>query len=225
MLAAIGYNEWYPKTAGQKGLRILCLDGGGTRGITAISSMRSIVDALGGIEVCDAFDMIAGTSTGAIIAFLVGLRRESSKMARKRYDKLIKRIFVKSALSTPMLLFTTATYDENPFNEVMSSILSDNSMLASRADPRVPLVFAISSKMSSTPTQLCLFRNYNYKRGEMSDAFVQDPIEAKLELELPLKDDIYKLSKYVCYDDNLHQKSEKPSQGSRHPGMYIHRFP
>ena len=42
LLAAIGHNVWYPKTAGQKGLRILCLDGGGTRGITAISSMRSI---------------------------------------------------------------------------------------------------------------------------------------------------------------------------------------
>jgi patatin-like phospholipase/acyl hydrolase len=44
------------------------LDGGGARGITAISSsMSSIVDALGDIEVCDAFDMIVGTSTGAII--------------------------------------------------------------------------------------------------------------------------------------------------------------
>ena len=99
----------------------------------------------------------------AIIAFLVGLRRESSMMARKRYDRLIKRIFVKSALSGPMLVFTTATYDETPFNTVIGEILRDNSMLASRADPRVPLVFAISSKMSSTPTQLCLFRNYNYR--------------------------------------------------------------
>ena len=26
LLAAIGYNEWYPKTAGQRGLRILCLE-------------------------------------------------------------------------------------------------------------------------------------------------------------------------------------------------------
>ncbi len=42
LLASIGHNVWYPKTPGQKGLRILCLDGGGTRGITAISSMRSI---------------------------------------------------------------------------------------------------------------------------------------------------------------------------------------
>ena len=219
LLAAIGYNEWYPKTAGQRGLRILCLDGGGTRGITAISSMRSIVDALGGIEVCDAFDMIAGTSTGAIIAFLVGLRRESSVMARKRYDKLIKMIFVKSALSTPMLLLTTATYDESPFNQVMKSILRDNSMLASRADPRVPLVFAISSKMSSTPTQLCLLRNYNYNGGEMKDAFVQDPIEAKEELGLSLKDDVYKLSGTFYYD-NLHLNTETLAQGSRHPGSF-----
>mmetsp|Transcript_22869 Transcript_22869/g.34880 ORF Transcript_22869/g.34880 Transcript_22869/m.34880 type:complete len:765 (+) Transcript_22869:108-2402(+) len=148
VLAAIGHNVWYPKTRGQKGLRILCLDGGGSRGITAISTMSSIVDALGGVEVCDAFDMIAGTSTGAIIAFLVGLRRESSAMARKRYDKLIKRVFVKSALSTPMLLFTTATYDEGPFNNVMNAILKNNSMLSSRSDPRVPLVFAIAANMS-----------------------------------------------------------------------------
>ena len=220
LLAAIGHNEWYPKTAGQRGLRILSLDGGGTRGITAISSMRSIVDALGGIEVCDAFDMIAGTSTGAIIAFLVGLRRESSVMARKRYDKLIKMIFVKSALSTPMLLLTTATYDESPFNQVMKSILRDNSMLASRADPRVPLVFAVSSKMSSTPTQLCLLRNYNYNGGEKKDAFVQDPIEAKEELELPLKDDVYKLSGKLFYDDNLHLNTKKVAKGSRHPGSF-----
>jgi len=218
LLAAIGHNEWYPKTAGQRGLRILCLDGGGTRGITAISSMRSIVDALGGIEVCDAFDIIAGTSTGAIIAFLVGLRRESSVMARKRYDKLIKKIFVKSALSAPMLLLTTATYDESPFNQVMKSILRDNSMLASRADPRVPLVFAVSSNMSRTPTQLCLLRNYNYSGGEMEDSFVQDPIEAKEELDLPLKDDVYKMYGKYCYDDDLHSKTK--NQASRHPGSF-----
>jgi hypothetical protein len=42
LLASIGHNVWYPKTPGQRGLRILCLDGVGTRGITAISSMRSI---------------------------------------------------------------------------------------------------------------------------------------------------------------------------------------
>jgi patatin-like phospholipase/acyl hydrolase len=94
----------------------------------------SLVDALGGVEVCDAFDMIAGTSTGAIIAFLVGLRRESSEQARKRYDALIKKIFVKSALSTPMvgygifaivcLMMSLVCLSSNPLISIYSTILS-----------------------------------------------------------------------------------------------------
>lgn len=225
VLASIGYNVWYPKAPGQKGLRILCLDGGGTRGITAISSMRAMVDAMGGVEICDSFDLIAGTSTGAIIAFLVGLRRESSMMARKRYDRLIRRIFVKSALSGPMLVFTTATYDETPFNTVIGEILRDNSMLASRADPRVPLVFAISSKMSSTPTQLCLFRNYNYSGGEKYDSFVQDPKEAKLELGIEEYDDIFPMaSKLKQNAQPQHNKKDRSflqdPKASRHPGSF-----
>ena len=95
LLAAIGHNEWIPKLPGQRGVRILCLDGGGTRGIAAVTSIRHLVKAMEGVEVCDAFDMIVGTSTGAIVAFLVGLRRESAADARIRYDTLIKRIFVK----------------------------------------------------------------------------------------------------------------------------------
>jgi len=98
LLASLGVNIWQPKAKNQKGLRILCLDGGGTRGIAAVTMIQSVVEALGGIEISDAFDMIAGTSTGAIIGFLIGLRRESSKLARKRYDTLIAQIFVKSSL-------------------------------------------------------------------------------------------------------------------------------
>lgn len=224
LLAALGYNVWVPKMPGQKGLRILCLDGGGTRGITAIASLKSMVDAIGGIEVCDSFDMITGTSTGAIIAFLVGLRRESSRLARKRYDKLIKRIFVKSALSTPMLVFTTASYDENPFNDVMSEILRDNSMLDSRYDPTVPLVFALSSKMSSTPTQICLFRNYNYSGGELKDAFILDPVEAREELGLPEEDDdITSIMKNEWNDEGgskVGSCATRTREGSRHPGSF-----
>jgi predicted acylesterase/phospholipase RssA len=196
LLAALGHNVWVPKTRHYentphgdhhnkvRGLRILCLDGGGTRGIAAVTSLQQIVKAMGGAEVCDTFDMVAGTSTGAIISFLVALRRESAGMARKRYDMLIKRIFVKSPLSTPMLVFTTASYDESHFMQVMDEILADDSMLESRADPATPLVFAVSTKMTSTPTTVCLFRNYNYSGGELPDAFVIPPHQAREELGL-----------------------------------------
>jgi Patatin-like phospholipase len=114
ILAAIGYNRWVPKIPGQKGLRILSLDGGGSRGMAAITAVKCIMDAAGnGADVADTFDMIVGTSTGGIIAFLVGLQRESSAQAVERYQQLIDKIFVKSALSGPLMLFTVRTINSS----------------------------------------------------------------------------------------------------------------
>jgi len=221
VLAAIGYNRWVPKIPGQKGLRILSLDGGGSRGMTAISLIKGLVDSMGGVEVQDSFDIIAGTSTGGIISFLVGLLRESSEEARDRYDELIKQIFVKSALSSTMMLFTTATYDEEYFMDILSEILGDSIMLDSRADPAVPYVFCVASKMSSTPTHVALFRNYNYAAGELADPFTIGPEKARDELDLPLEweHELIRRNSYVK------QKQVRPNsgykiEGSRHPGTW-----
>ncbi|OEU16469.1 FabD/lysophospholipase-like protein [Fragilariopsis cylindrus CCMP1102] len=217
VLAAIGYNEWVPKIPGQKGLRILTLDGGGSRGMTSVVAMKAIVDSLGGMEIADCFDLVVGTSTGAIIAFLVGLNRETSEQAVERYDDLIGKIFTKSAFSTPMLLFTTATYDESPFMNVLNEILGDNTMLDSRANPAVPFVFAVTSKMSSSPTHIALFRNYNYNGGEQPDPFMIDPDDARENLGLSVQDEA-KTIRINSYPKK--EKSLDPASGSRHPGSF-----
>ena len=149
-----------------------------------MTALNHIVRALDGVEVCDAFDMIVGTSTGAIVAFLVGLRRESAAEARVRYDVLIKRIFVRSLLKPIMLPLTTASYDEVHLMGVLDEILGDEGMLDSRADPDVPLICAVASRMSSTPTGLALLRNYNYCGGELPDKFTIDPNKARERLGL-----------------------------------------
>lgn len=221
VLAAIGYNRWVPKIPGQKGLRILCLDGGGSRGMVAVSIVKGLVEAMDGVEVADSFDIIAGTSTGGIISFLCGLRRESSDQAVERYNQLIKQIFVKSALSTPMMLFTTATYDESSFMTILSEILEDSIMLDSRADPAVPYVFCVASKMSSTPTHVALFRNYNYAGGELADPFTIDPDRARLDLDLPLEleHDLIRKGSYVKRKQ-IRRNSGYEVEGSRHPGKH-----
>jgi hypothetical protein len=85
VLAAIGCNHWIPKIAGQKGLRILCLDGGGSRGVSAVTALNKLIDYAGdGAQPADSFDIICGTSTGGIISFLTGLRGESSQQAVER---------------------------------------------------------------------------------------------------------------------------------------------
>ncbi len=223
ILAAIGYNQWVPKIPGQKGLRILCLDGGGSRGMTSVIAVNEMVKALGGVEVADCFDFVVGTSTGAIIAFLVGMKRETSEEAIKRYDVLIPTIFTKTALSTPLLLFTTATYDESPFMNVLSEILQDETMLDSRADPAVPYVFAVTSKMSSTPTHVALFRNYNYNGGELADPFVIKPKEARETLGRSLESEDNRISSNQYPTKPIASGGapwRRQQDGSRHPGSF-----
>jgi len=220
LLAAIGHNVWTPKRKGQRGIRVLSLDGGGTRGIAAVTSLQHIVKATGGVEVCDAFDMIVGTSTGAIVGFLVGLRRESAADARIRYDTLIKRIFVTSMLKPIMLATTTASYDESNLMEVLEEILKDDGMLDSRANPAVPLIVAVSSKMSSTPSQLCLLRNYNYGGGELPDSFCIDPDEARKRLGLEY-DEVVEIFPPTDFATKKSPKcAPRTGIGSRYPGSF-----
>jgi predicted acylesterase/phospholipase RssA len=242
LLAAIGHNEWVPKRPGQKGLRILgrltmvsCLylsqsadivavfDGGGARGLTSVTMARCLVEALGnGNEVADTFDMVVGTSTGAIISFLFGLLRESSEEALLRYNALIQKIFVKSALSTPLMVFTTASYDESTFMDILNDVLKDGSMLDSRADPSTPYVFAVTSKMSSTPTHVALFRNYNYASGELADPFTIDPDDARADTGLLLEWEHPQLrsNRYRRHVKQLRAPGFSGGLGSRYPGSF-----
>lgn len=190
--------------------------------MTSVMALNSMVESLGGgMEVADCFDMVVGTSTGAITAFLVGLNLETSEKAVERYDVLIEKIFTKSAFSTPLLLFTTASYDESTFMDVLTDILGDYTMLDSRANAAVPLVFAVTSKMSSNPTHVALFRNYNYNGGELPDPFLIRPDDARENLDLPLNDEGKNISQ------NSYPKKKgieqaapgtvTPENGSRHP--------
>ena len=189
--------------------------------MTSVVAMKCLVDSLGGLEVADCFDLVVGTSTGAIIAFLVGLNRETSEQAVERYDALIEKIFTKSAFSTPMLLFTTASYDESPFMDVLTEILGDNTMLDSRANPAVPFVFAVTSKMSSNPTHVALFRNYNYNGGELPDPFMIDPDDARKNLGLPVNNEAksIRMNNYTKKQEIVRPApgAITPKYGSRHP--------
>jgi patatin-like phospholipase/acyl hydrolase len=52
--------------------RVLSLDGGGAKGFYTLGALKEI-EALVGHPLCEKFDLIYGTSTGAIIAALLGL--------------------------------------------------------------------------------------------------------------------------------------------------------
>jgi uncharacterized protein len=75
-------------TNDSKTFRILSLDGGGAKGFYTLGVLNQIEAMLGGKPLCERFDLIFGTSTGAIIATLLGLGRRVDEI----YDLYKKEV-------------------------------------------------------------------------------------------------------------------------------------
>ena len=76
-----------------KGSRILCIDGGGTRGVVSLEILRAIEKQLSGGTVAEYFDIIVGTSTGGLIALLLADRNRRVSDIRELYFKLKDQVF------------------------------------------------------------------------------------------------------------------------------------
>ena len=68
-----------PDAGGEKRFRILSLDGGGIRGVYTASTLATI-EEWANVRLVDHFDLIAGTSTGGIIAIGLGLGLTAREM-------------------------------------------------------------------------------------------------------------------------------------------------
>ena len=65
--------------------RILSIDGGGIKGIFAAQFLARIEEEYD-IKICDYFDIIAGTSTGAIVAAALAVGMPAEEIV-KLYDE------------------------------------------------------------------------------------------------------------------------------------------
>jgi patatin-like phospholipase/acyl hydrolase len=72
ILGAQDYLHFPPERT--QGLRILAMDGGGTRALVTLEVLKRI-EEITGQKITDLFDLIVGTSTGGILASLVGIRQ------------------------------------------------------------------------------------------------------------------------------------------------------
>lgn len=68
-------------------MRILCLDGGGMRGLALVQMLKEM-ERRTGRRVRDMFDLVAGTSTGGMIAAALIIRGFSLDACNDVYKKL-----------------------------------------------------------------------------------------------------------------------------------------
>ena len=164
----LGGVQWKAKQPGQKGLRILSFDGGGTRGVLSIAMLKELMTRVspnGDKQPYELFDIICGTSTGGIIAVLLGAQRRSVAETEALYDEFIDKVFGKK--SNIKLVSETAAYDELELEKLLYSMCGDELLLDSnRYD--CSRVFCLSTKVNNNPPQAKVWRNYNYPPGQRS---------------------------------------------------------
>ncbi|KAJ1460922.1 acyl transferase/acyl hydrolase/lysophospholipase [Pelagophyceae sp. CCMP2097] len=91
MLPAVDVAFWQPP------LRVLCLDGGGTKGRNLLVTVREL-ERRTGRPVADLFDVVCGTSIGGCGAlFMASFGSESSGKAAAAFEALQLRCFAKSS--------------------------------------------------------------------------------------------------------------------------------
>jgi hypothetical protein len=114
--------------------RILALDGGGLRGILTVGILQRIEDILrqrhgnsSDFRLCHYFDLIAGTSTGSIIAAALAVGMSVEEI-RKKYFSLGEKVFEKSLLRQGLF---RAKYDERKLIDELKAVYGPDTTLGS----------------------------------------------------------------------------------------------
>ncbi|XP_017678952.1 PREDICTED: 85/88 kDa calcium-independent phospholipase A2 isoform X2 [Lepidothrix coronata] len=124
--------------------RLLCLDGGGIRGLVLIQLLLAIEKAAGR-PIREIFDWIAGTSTGGILALAI-VHGKSMDYMRCLYFRMKDMVFQGSR-----------PYESEPLDEFLKKEFGENTKMT---DVRKPKVMVTGTLCDRQPAELHLFRNY-----------------------------------------------------------------
>ena len=127
-----------PQPVTHRPFRVLSLDGGGAKGFYTLGVLREI-EAHAGKRLHDVFDLIFGTSTGAIIASLLALGRSVDEIHALYADHVVKIMKHKAAADKSGALENLAreVYGKTSFEAMKTGI----GIVATRWELERPMIF------------------------------------------------------------------------------------
>lgn len=127
---------------------MLLIDGGGVRGLSSLYILRGLMTrvnlrrkkiGLPAAKPCEIFDLVGGTSTGGLIAIMLGRLEMDVDECIECYKALSKQIFEKSHwFPVRYNLDINAKFDSNALEESIEKIVKDHT--AEGKDPKNELL-------------------------------------------------------------------------------------
>ncbi|XP_042230313.1 85/88 kDa calcium-independent phospholipase A2-like isoform X2 [Homarus americanus] len=124
--------------------RVLCLDGGGIKGLV-MTQMLFVIQEMLGKPIRECFDWISGTSTGGFLALML-CSGKSVQDVQSLYYNLKEKVFVGGR-----------PYEAGPLEEILMKEFGEDTMMSSIKSPRVMVTSTLADRL---PPDLHLFRNY-----------------------------------------------------------------
>lgn len=133
----------------RKGDRVLCLDGGGIRGLILIELLSAIEETTGK-KITDLFDWIVGTSTGGILALAMVYTNLSLSELRSLYFQLKDKVFHR-------VLDILPHADTSILEAMIKDLVSEHRILGCKSHPKVLIT---ATDIECVPPKLVFFSNY-----------------------------------------------------------------
>ncbi|KAI9673080.1 MAG: hypothetical protein M1829_004394 [Trizodia sp. TS-e1964] len=149
------------------GLRLLSLDGGGVRGLSALMVLEQLMHTINPEnppKPCDYFDMIGGTSTGGLIAIMLGRLRMSVSDCIDAYLKLSDRIFQKKNHRVTIKGKVQGRFDSEELTRAIKEVLKaenleEDALLKDESENACKVFVCATSKQTSEVVRLTSYRS------------------------------------------------------------------
>ncbi|RCN38000.1 phospholipase, patatin family [Ancylostoma caninum] len=151
-----------------KGVNLLSIDGGGTRGMMGLEVLEQL-EHVSGKKICELFDHVIGVSTGSIIASLLVAKGYSIKECRDVYMDVSKKLFSQNRLTgVSGIVLNHSYYDTKKWVKMLKEVIGEDLRIIETSKSCVPRLSIVASIVNSPVLQPYVFRNYEHPAGRDS---------------------------------------------------------
>lgn len=169
---------------------ILSLDGGGMRGILTIQLLKKL-EAIAGIPCYQLFDMVAGTSTGAIIAGLITTGHDAIDIEQK-YIALVTEVFDKRRLGNRFV--NPPAFTKELYRQRLREIIKDLTLAQACATTDIDLMITSRDIAAAEETFFSCFKQSD---GTYYGTYKDILLRAAMEATMSAPTYFYPLERFV----------------------------
>nr|WP_294860754.1 patatin-like phospholipase family protein [uncultured Fluviicola sp.] len=156
---------------------IISIDGGGMRGIFTIQLLKKL-EELAGSPIYEWADMIAGTSTGAIIGGLI-TKKKTAVEIESLYEQLVSKVFTSRSLLASRF-YNPPAFDKINYRKLLKTIVGDDTLKNANDESGLDMLFTSKDISAGEETFFTCFKVGNETKGTYQDVLLRGVMEATM---------------------------------------------